>query len=52
MPSGTKYPKIVKEYTWQSMDMSDLKETKQAIVSYGLKFTISYGNGENMAFKQ
>ena len=29
-PSGTKYPKVVKEYTWEPIHMSDLKETKQA----------------------
>ena len=36
-PSVIKYPKVVKEYTWQSISMSDLKEIKQAIVSYGLQ---------------
>ena len=35
-PSGTKYPKVVKEYAWEPIHMSDLKEIKQAIVSYGL----------------
>ena len=35
-PSGTKYPKVVKEYAWEPICMSDLKEIKQAIVSYGL----------------
>ena len=35
-PSGTKYPKVVKEYTWQPIGMSDLEEIKQAIISYGL----------------
>ena len=34
--SGTKYPKVVKEYTWELIRMTDLKEIKQAIVSYGI----------------
>ena len=25
-PSGIKYPKVVKEYTWEPIHMSDLKE--------------------------
>ena len=33
-PSGTKYTKQVKEYKWQPIGMSDLKEIKQTIVSY------------------
>ena len=35
-PSSTKYPKVVKKYTQQPKGMSDLKEIKQAIVSYAL----------------
>ena len=33
-PSGTKYPKVVKQYKWQPTGMSNLKEIKYAIVSY------------------
>ena len=32
--SGSKYPKVVKEYTWEPIHMTDLKEIKQAIVAY------------------
>ena len=35
-PSGTKYPKVVKEYTWKPIGISNLKEIKEAIVSGGL----------------
>ena len=35
-PSGTKYTKEVKEYKWQPLGISDLREIKQTIVSYGL----------------
>ena len=35
-PSGTIYHKVVKGQTWQHVGMRNLKEIKQAIVSYGL----------------
>ena len=34
--SVTKYPKVVKEYTWEPIRVTDLKEIKQAIVAYRL----------------
>ena len=34
--SGSKYPKVVKNYTWESIRMTDLKEIKQSIVVYRL----------------
>ena len=34
--SGTKYPKVIKEYTWESIYMADIKEIKQTIVSHGI----------------
>ena len=33
---SSKYPKVVKEYTWKLIRMSDLREIKQAIVAYRL----------------
>ena len=34
--AGSKYPKAVKEYTWEPIHMTDLKEIKQEILNYGL----------------
>ena len=34
--SGTKYPMVVKKYTWEPIHMTELKEINQAIVSYGI----------------
>ena len=35
-PSGTKYPKVVKEYAWEPIHMSNLKEIKLTIIFYVL----------------
>ena len=32
----SKYPKVIKDHTWELIHMSDLKDIKQVIVNYGL----------------
>ena len=34
--TGSKNPKVIKEHTWEPVQMSDMKEFKQAIVHYRL----------------
>ena len=34
--ASSKYPKVNKKYTWEPIHVSDLKEIKQTIVTYGL----------------
>ena len=34
--SGTKYPKVVREYTRESICITDLKEIEHTIVPYGI----------------
>ena len=43
-PTGTKYPKVVKEYKWKLIGMRELKELKQATVILRLALT-SYLKG-------
>ena len=42
---GTKYPKGVKEYTWEPMCKIDLKEIKQANCSIWNTFVLCWRNG-------